>query len=216
MAQSIRDNLSFVGLDWANNSSDDRRPSKEVKMLDYACGSGFLSRVFAPYVSTIKAIDASPRDDRTVHGQQHRIPAESPRAQPASIMESSAAEYNDFDLITVGAALHHFPDAEDAVERLAARLKAGGVLYIHDLFAASEEEEKEEQGVGDESTKTATTKRPTGFKEGEVQMMLEKAGLVGFRFQIVPGNFEIEMPNRKVLGIRWFMARAMKPDVEER
>lgn len=38
-AQALRDRLAFVGLDWA----------KQVKMLDYACGPGFLSRV-NPYL----------------------------------------------------------------------------------------------------------------------------------------------------------------------
>ena len=44
LAQNIRDKLSFVGIDWAK-SPDGTLTGKEVKMLDYACGPGFLSRV---------------------------------------------------------------------------------------------------------------------------------------------------------------------------
>jgi 2-polyprenyl-3-methyl-5-hydroxy-6-metoxy-1,4-benzoquinol methylase len=40
LAHTIRSKLDFVGVEWAKVPG-----RKEVRMLDYACGPGFLSKV---------------------------------------------------------------------------------------------------------------------------------------------------------------------------
>ena len=119
----------------------------------------------------------------------------------------SNEEYHGFNLITVGAALHHFPSAEDAVKILAARLKPGGVLYIQDLFTS-----EKEQGV--DGAMIPVSKTPPGFTEGEIKRILETSGLVDFNFEVLHGDLMIEMPNEEILKIRCFLARAMKPEAE--
>lgn len=111
-------------------------------------------------------------------------------------------EYYGFDLITVGAALHHFPSPADAIERLAERVRPGGVIYIQDLYAA------DVAGAKDEGT---AAKRPRGFSEGDLSSYMKHAGLVDFGFEVLPSNFEMELPNEEVLYIQCFIARAMKP-----
>jgi hypothetical protein len=46
LASSIRARLDFVGVEWSRSSTDG------VRMLDYACGPGFLSRVSIFHTAT--------------------------------------------------------------------------------------------------------------------------------------------------------------------
>ena len=50
----LRSRLDFIGVDWADddededeakNHDDGTKPKKQVRMLDYACGTGMMSRV---------------------------------------------------------------------------------------------------------------------------------------------------------------------------
>ena len=44
VAQCIRGRLDIIGVEWTSSGA-------EVKMLDYACGNGFLSRVRRPTIA---------------------------------------------------------------------------------------------------------------------------------------------------------------------
>lgn len=48
--------------------------------------------------------------------------------------ELSGPEYNDFDVVVVSMALHHFQDPAKALKALGARLKKNGVFIILDLL----------------------------------------------------------------------------------
>lgn len=106
-------------------------------------------------------------------------------------------EYHSFSLITVGAALHHFPDTEHGVGCLANRLRSGGVLYIEDIF--------------DGGHRNHAIKKPRGFTLDELRSGMSSAGLVDFRFEVLPGEFEIELPDEELAKMRCFIARPMKP-----
>jgi SAM-dependent methyltransferase len=108
------------------------------------------------------------------------------------------ARYHGFDLITVGAALHAFPDAEIAVRRLAERLRPGGVLFIQDKF--------------DDGHHGASGSRgPRGFTEEGLGAVMRSAGLVEFRFEVLPNKVDVELLNEEVVSIQCFIGRAMKP-----
>jgi SAM-dependent methyltransferase len=113
---------------------------------------------------------------------------------PQSILEIE--RYHDFHLITVGAALHHFADTGAAVERLARRLRPGGVLYIQDMLNTGR--------GGEEGAKAR------GFTFEELESLMSNAGLVKFRFEALPDPFEIEVPMAGVLKIKCFIASGMK------
>ncbi|KAH8707093.1 S-adenosyl-L-methionine-dependent methyltransferase [Phaeosphaeriaceae sp. PMI808] len=196
--------LDFIGVNF--------EPGSATQMLDYACGTGFLSRIFAPHISSIKAMDTSPtmvdiynaRVDEL--GDQHQetcaivgnLLCDPP--EPSTLV---VEEYSTFDLVVVGAALHHFPCAGEAVKRLGECLRAGGVLYIQDLFASTEL--AEEAGM-----------RPRGYTREEVEEMFKNAGFVDFKFELLPEEFEMELPTEQVLKIQCFAARAAKPDENDR
>jgi hypothetical protein len=52
--------------------------------------------------------------------------------------------------------------------------------------------------------------RPRGFTFDELRSVMSSAGLVDFRFEVLPDAFEMELPNAGVVKIRCFIARAMK------
>jgi SAM-dependent methyltransferase len=158
-------------------------------------------------VSSITAIDASDvmidkyKSKIAELGMQHKnthavvgnLLSDPP--EPASLADD---KYYDFDLITVGAALHHFPNAEDAVKRLAERLRPGGVLYIQDMLHNGLQRDSDGQ-------------RPRGFTSDELRSVMSSAGLVDFGFEVLPNEVEIEMLNEEIVSIQCFVGRAMKP-----
>ncbi|KAI5376547.1 hypothetical protein J4E82_004768 [Alternaria postmessia] len=169
---------------------------REVRMLDYACGPGFLSNIFGPYVSSIHAVDASSamieryRNNMNEFGPgREKIAAivGNLLLEPPERALLADEEYQNFNLITVGSALHHFPSAEDAVRLLDGRLKPGGVLFIQDLYSHLSSEAVQQSGQV----------KPPQYKEGEMKKLMEKAGLGDFKFEILQENLEIELPSEE-------------------
>ncbi|KAF2828782.1 hypothetical protein CC86DRAFT_368920 [Ophiobolus disseminans] len=103
---------------------------------------------------------------------------------------------DSFNLITVSAALHHFPNTEDAVQRLVERLRPGGVLFIQDIF--------------DNGHRGSEEKKPRGFTLDELRSIMSHAGLVDFRFEVLPEDLELEVRDGEVLRINCFIARGLK------
>jgi SAM-dependent methyltransferase len=116
--------------------------------------------------------------------------------QPSSL---TSEEFRDFDLITVGQALHFFPSTAEAVKQLAGRLKPDGVLFIQDLYVEE-----------DEDADTGGKQRPRGYAEDDVKVLMDDAGLVEFRFEVLP-EMEVELPSEEVLKVKYFIARAVRP-----
>jgi SAM-dependent methyltransferase len=109
--------------------------------------------------------------------------------------DTAADEHRDFELITVGAALHAFPSAEDAVKSLAKRLAPGGVLFVQDRF-----DDGEYGGRG-----------PRGFKEHGMRSYMSDAGLSAVKFEVLPEKLDIEVLDGEMASIWCFIARGMKP-----
>jgi hypothetical protein len=111
----------------------------------------------------------------------------------------TSEEFRDFDLITVSQALHSFFSAAEAVDQLAGCLTSDGVPFIQDLYA---EENKRAENGG--------KKRPRGYTEDDVKVLMDGAGLVEFRFEVL-SEMEVELPSEVVLRVRYFLARAVRP-----
>lgn len=124
-------------------------------------------------------------------------------SSPFETTSSDFDEFHDFDLVTVGAALHHFPDAQEAIRLLAARLKPGGVLYIQDRAA-----QKGNVLISNESGSMGTMQ---GFEKESLGEFMSCAGLVDFSWFLVPQDFKVELPSEEVISISCFLARATKP-----
>ena len=106
-----------------------------ARILDAACGSGWLSEYFARLGYDVTGIDISPdliaiSQDR-IRALPRMIDPETPircRFLVHDIEVSALAE--EFDAIICYDAIHHLEDAAAALRHLAAMLPLGGVLFI--------------------------------------------------------------------------------------
>jgi 2-polyprenyl-3-methyl-5-hydroxy-6-metoxy-1,4-benzoquinol methylase len=106
-----------------------------ARILDAACGSGWLSEYFARLGYDVTGIDLSPD---LVEISRERIRVLPPTTDPQTPIRcrflvhdlelSALAE--KFDAIVCYDAMHHLEDARSAIRHLAAMLPLGGLLFI--------------------------------------------------------------------------------------
>ena len=106
-----------------------------ARILDAACGSGWLSEYFARLGYDVTGIDIS---SDLIEISRDRIRALPPNIDPETPircrflvhdLELSALE-EKFDAIVCYDAMHHLEDARSAIRHLAAMLPVGGVLFV--------------------------------------------------------------------------------------
>jgi len=145
IADELRAKLDFIGVSWAGEQSVSE---KQVRLLDYACGTGNISRALAPFVTSITGIDLSENMAAKFNesfagsslktpprlangGTGHAMVGDLLSDPPSSTLDKP--ELFDYEIATVGVGFHHFPDPAQALARLAQRVKAGtGVVLIID------------------------------------------------------------------------------------
>ncbi|KAF2635047.1 S-adenosyl-L-methionine-dependent methyltransferase [Massarina eburnea CBS 473.64] len=138
----LRSNLDWVGIPFANTDSSPK--DSNVRLLDYACGPGRLSQVYAPYVTMTRGIDISPNMVATYNARARSVslPHSAINAVVGDLFDKSnplpphfsSPEWKDFDLVTAGFAFHHFEDVVHAAKTLKERLRPGGALVISDFL----------------------------------------------------------------------------------
>ncbi|KAL8291098.1 hypothetical protein RB597_005547 [Gaeumannomyces tritici] len=115
-------------------------PAGPVRLLDYACGPGTVSRALYPYVTQCRGIDLAPG---MVEKYKERAKLEGLKPEQMDAVEgdlhapSSALDRPDlrgFDVAAVGFGAHHFDDPTAVAARLVERLRPGGALFIADLL----------------------------------------------------------------------------------
>ena len=119
--------------DFANMAMALELPT-DSRILDAACGSGWLSEYFARLGYDVTGIDISPQ---LIEICENRIAALPPTDHEEKIrcrfrvhdLERGPLE-EKFDAIICYDAMHHLDDAAGAIRHLAAMLPVGGVLFI--------------------------------------------------------------------------------------
>ena len=172
-----------------------------------------VSRALGPYVNKIQALDLSTNMVTRYKELASSSTIASVKNATARVgdlfangelpAELSGQELYGFSIAAVCAALHHFADPGLAVQRLAERLRPGGVLLIIDFV--------EENGVSWVSTPADHTIHKHGFSENEIQDLMKKAGLVDFEWKVIPEKVELKMDEKKPVFRTVFFARAMRP-----
>ncbi|KAK9491192.1 S-adenosyl-L-methionine-dependent methyltransferase [Lipomyces doorenjongii] len=152
LTEAVQARIDWIGVDW----------NRPVKVLDYACGTGVISRVImlcssivlsfsltelttqalAPHVTELIGVDIS---EEMVAKYNANADALGPGGAKMSALLGNLTDrdnppadqfadprYFNFDLIVVGMALHHMDDPTYALTRLGARLKNRGVLFVID------------------------------------------------------------------------------------
>ncbi|KAI0886059.1 S-adenosyl-L-methionine-dependent methyltransferase [Annulohypoxylon maeteangense] len=201
LTKEIQSRLDWIGVDWAIVDDDDdddeneghRKPVEEskstqdrneVRLLDYACGTGMMTRALAPYTTQCIGIDISENMVMAYNSQAENqglsrdemyaivgdlIGAGGP--QPSNILADS--RLFGFDIATVGGGLHHFADPELAADRLVERLRPGGVLLVWDFLPHG----PMSGNAGNHGV------MHHGLSEERVRAMFERAG-AGHRFSL--------------------------------
>ncbi|KAL8383575.1 hypothetical protein RB595_010665 [Gaeumannomyces hyphopodioides] len=211
-------------------------PAKPVRLLDYACGPGTVSRALYHYVTQCRGIDLAPgmvEKYKEWAGLEGLTPEQMDAVEGDLHAPSAALEGPDlrgFDVAAVGFGAHHFNDPTAVATRLVERLRPGGALFIADLLpyeqpAGSHHVHGHGHGHGhhqkhgddgDEAARdtyrraTATITR-NGFDEADVRRMFEAAGAgEDFKFEVMDG---IEMPQMDGVLRTVFFARGTKSAV---
>lgn len=102
------------------------------------------SQTFGPYVTVTRGIDVSPVMVSTYNKRMadaglssdtvHAVNGDLFDKSNPSPSEFSGAEWQNFDLATVGFGFHHFEDVVHAAKQLKERVRPGGVLVINDFL----------------------------------------------------------------------------------
>ncbi|KAF2629736.1 S-adenosyl-L-methionine-dependent methyltransferase [Macroventuria anomochaeta] len=151
VANELRSRLSWIGIPFANTGSASNAPdasdasdTSEVRLLDYACGTGLMTRIFSPYVTKTLGIDISPNMVSTYKSRAASagLPPSTVDAVVGDLFNKSnprpeelnGKEWWDFDIATVGFGFHHFEDVVHAARQLKERLRPGGALVINEFL----------------------------------------------------------------------------------
>ncbi|KAK4153714.1 methyltransferase [Chaetomidium leptoderma] len=224
LIEEIRARTDFIGVDWVDDEEDDddveesgnAAPKKSVRLLDYACGTGVVSRALAPSTTQCVGIDLSENMVATYNtrAENQGLAASEMHAYQGNLCDPAdpspaaftSAEFSNFDVAAVGLGFHHFDDATLAARRLAERLKVGGVLVILDFLPHEKP---------DASHPAVSTITHHGFTEEHIQRIYEEAGVgkdfalqemaVVFHFQNEGEGVEPREVRRKL-----FLARGVK------
>ncbi|PKS12093.1 hypothetical protein jhhlp_001389 [Lomentospora prolificans] len=185
----IQKRKDFLGANWVTDDTEDeteadgsRKPGVDkdsVRFLDYACGTGLVTRALAPYTTQCVGIDISENmvasynaraenqglsKDEMYAYQGNLLDKEHPNPAPLS-----DANFFNFDVAGVGLGAHHFEDPDFAARQIAARLRPGGVFFIIDFLPHA--------AADGHQHKSVHTVTHHGFSEERVREMFTKAGV---------------------------------------
>ncbi|MBU2538210.1 MAG: methyltransferase domain-containing protein [Proteobacteria bacterium] len=106
--------------------------SGTMRVLEYGCGTGMVSRTLSPHVAHITAVDTSPQMLQVLSekaGEEKIVNIET----LAHDLTSKPLPVNDFDLVMSSMTLHHIPDFKALLHHFFAAVKPGGYLAVADL-----------------------------------------------------------------------------------
>ena len=143
---------------------------KEMRALEYGCGTGLLSFALQQEFSSITLADTSPGMLAVLAEKIKNSAVDN--MQPLLVNENfQPVPETRFDLIYSLLTLHHIPETQAALRHFAMLLNPGGFLCIADL--------EKEDGSFHGPTVTDVHK---GFEREALQRQVENAGLAGVRF----------------------------------
>lgn len=173
---------------------------ESTTVMDYACGTGHVSRVLFPYLKSILGVDISQGvvDLYNARAAEQGV-SENMKAVRAELKgDGSELDGAKFDVIVCSAAYHHFPDVQETTRILASFLKPGGSLIVLD-FAKFPEASK----VMDAHVHVVPNVH--GFDESKMRELFEGAGLGDVSYKV---SLHARLHEHDV---EIFIARGVKP-----
>jgi len=126
---SERETTASAGADLYHDFLLRQVPKRIEKALEVGCGTGTFTRMLSSRAQHVTALDISPQMIRIAKSQ---TAAANINYELADVMTRSLPPC-EFDCIVSLATLHHVPFPE-AVIKLQAALKSGGILILHDVL----------------------------------------------------------------------------------
>ncbi|OCH94873.1 S-adenosyl-L-methionine-dependent methyltransferase [Obba rivulosa] len=177
-----------------------------TEVLDYACGTGMVSRELVPYVKSIVGVDISGGSVESYNKRTSEL-GFAPEKMKAVCAELKGEEHElggaKFDLIVCSLSYHHFASIDAITRTLASFLKPGGSLLVADRLPTEETEEKAAEDYPENVRHTVA--HFNGFDEPEMRRVFEGVGLQQFQF--------MDGLTGTILGkdFKLFIARGVKP-----
>lgn len=108
------------------------RPTPEMDLFDYGCGTGLLSLLLVPQVRSVVGADTSSGMLEQFQKKIDRHRLENVRLLQLDLGKEPPPEER-FDLITTSMTLHHVEDLDAVLRAFAAMLRPGGTMCLVDL-----------------------------------------------------------------------------------
>ncbi|KAM0722510.1 hypothetical protein Q7P37_001951 [Cladosporium fusiforme] len=222
VSEALQQRKSWLGAQWlpadsATPSDQEHDATREVLLLDYACGTGAVTKALGGYVSTIRGIDISENMVKLYNeaARSSGLSVEQANAVVGDLLgaevpaELSGSEWYGFDVAAIGLGFHHFEDPPLAVKRLAERLKPEtGVLVIVDFLPFEQRSgnvhdhghghehghSHEQQNQNTTAPSTAHTIKHHGFTSQGIKRLFDAAGLEDFAFDVLPEPAVFDFP----------------------
>ncbi|KLO08068.1 S-adenosyl-L-methionine-dependent methyltransferase [Schizopora paradoxa] len=182
-----------------------------TRMLEFACGTGLVSRELAPFVAKIVGLDISQSmvDLYNKKAKEKGYDPEDVHAVCFNLLgEDESLGGVKFDLIICTAAFHHLSDPARITKALSALLAPKGSLFVSDIFKPSDDydfvknaEARKDLEHMPESVRdmsfAKTVSHRGGFAEADMKKFLEgDGGLTDFAFRLI-GKMDFFAPPPK-------------------
>ncbi|KAI0738026.1 S-adenosyl-L-methionine-dependent methyltransferase [Daedaleopsis nitida] len=197
------DQLAIRAIDAFRKAWPDLFDDERTTVLDYACGTGAVSRQLCQHVKSIVGVDISPGSVDIYNTQVSNQGLEPDEMKAVCLqLKGEPGELGDakFDVIVCCASYHHFASIEDTTRVLASFLKPGGSLIVSDIRAAEDHHELFAP------THHHIVPHKHGLCEDAVRGAFESAGLVNFEMQ---DAFKAKLKGTKE-EVQWFVVRGVK------
>ncbi|KAL5356681.1 S-adenosyl-L-methionine-dependent methyltransferase [Aspergillus floccosus] len=217
----LKSRRGWISPKLTDTPNKDPAASDAVRLLDYACGAGTVSKALAPYATQMIGLDLSEnmvseynKAAQEIFGSPNAGPARMEGFQHDLLGDSNSSTalpsgtLAPFDIIVIGMALHHVADAGGLLQRFGELLKPGGVCVVIDMVPGSARlgeggsELMKERGVFGTIAKH-------GFAEAEMRELYEGAGMGEFEYAVFEQRFRFTLFGEQCSSLG-FIARGVK------
>lgn len=112
-------------------------PQPSDRLLDVACGWGFVPLELAPRVKKVVGIDLVPRMVEVAREVARRRGVPNVEYHEADVADLGSG-LGKFEIVTCRFAFHHFPDQPGALARMKRMLSREGRIVLYDFTAAAD------------------------------------------------------------------------------